>query len=73
MTSARFARGRGAGLGLARGAFLGFLEAVTLPFQGDDLGPMHEAVDEGDDAGGVGEDLCPFSKHFIGRKQDRPV
>ena len=27
---------------------------------------MHQPIDEGDDAGGVGEDLVPFAEGFVG-------
>ena len=27
---------------------------------------MHESIDEGDDAAGVGEDLIPFAEGFVG-------
>lgn len=31
---------------------------------------MDEAVDEGDDAGGVGEDVRPFAEGFVGGQYD---
>ena len=54
----------------ARGAFLSFFEAIAVAVDGEDLGAMHQPIDEGDDAGGVGEDLVPFAKAFV-RGQDR--
>lgn len=68
--SARGARLGGSGFGLARGALFGFLEAVALAFEGDNLGTMDEAVDEGDSAGGVGEDLVPFAERLVGGQED---
>ena len=50
------------------GALLSFLEAIAVSGEGEDLGPMHETVNEGDNAGGVREDLVPFSERFIGRQ-----
>jgi hypothetical protein len=46
-------------------AFLGLLEAVGLALDSDDLGVVDEAVDQGDDAGGIGEDLAPFGEGAI--------
>jgi hypothetical protein len=43
-----------------------FLEAVGFAFDGEDLGIVDEAVDQGDDAGGVGEDLVPFCERPVG-------
>ena len=34
---------------------------------------MHETVNEGDDAGGVREDLVPFAERFVGRQDDRTM
>ncbi len=52
--------GRSGGFGAAGratgGAVLGLLEAIGVALDLDDLGAVAEAVDEGDDAGGVGED-----------------
>ena len=63
---ARLARGWSAGFGFALGALLRLLEAVAFALQRDDLGAVHEPVDEGDHAGGVGEDLVPFAEDFVG-------
>ncbi len=41
-------------------ALAGFLDAVGFAFDGDDLGIVGQAVDQRDDAGGVGEHLFPF-------------
>ena len=50
-------------------AFLSLLKAIGLALDGDDLGVMDEAIDQGDDTGGAGEDLVPFGERFIGRDQ----
>ena len=47
------------------GSFAGFLEAVGLAFDGQDLGIVDEAIDQGDDAGGVGEDLTPLGEWAV--------
>jgi hypothetical protein len=52
---------------------LGFFEAVAVDVDGEDLGAMDQPIDEGDDAGGVGEDLIPFSKGFVGRQNGGPL
>jgi hypothetical protein len=36
----------------------------------DDLGPVDESVDDGDDAGGVWEDLAPLGKGLVGCNED---
>ena len=46
-------------------ALLGLLEAVGLALDLNDLGVVYEAVDEGDDAGGIGEDLAPFGEWAV--------
>jgi hypothetical protein len=51
--------------GAVGGALLSFLEAIAVTGQGEDLRAMHETVNEGDDAGGVGEDLVPFAEGFV--------
>ena len=43
-----------------------FLEAVAFALDGEDLGVVDEAIDQGDDAGGVGEDLAPFCERAVG-------
>jgi hypothetical protein len=48
------------------GSFAGFFEAIGFAVDGNDLGVVDEAVDEGDDAGGVGEDLAPFGEGTVG-------
>ncbi len=55
-----------ASLGLGFSAFLGFLEAIAVGLNLDDLSAMGEPVDEGDGAGGVGEDLGPFAERLVG-------
>ena len=52
----------GARLEALLAAFFGLLEAVGLALEGDDLGVADEAVDQGDHAGGVGEDLAPLGR-----------
>jgi hypothetical protein len=53
------------------GAFFGLLEAIGVALDGDDFGMVDEAIDQGDDAGGVGKDLAPFGKGSIGGNQGR--
>ena len=47
-------------------AFLGLLAAIGIAVDGDDLGVVDEAVDQGDDAGGVGEGLAPLGERPVG-------
>lgn len=54
------------------GALFGFLEAVGLALDGDDFGLVQEAIDEGDDAGGVGEDLVPLGEGAVGGDDGAP-
>jgi len=49
-----------------RFALVCFLGAVGVALDLDDLGMMHEAIDDGDDAGGVGEHRVPFGKDAVG-------
>ncbi|MCP4409410.1 MAG: hypothetical protein GY807_17005 [Gammaproteobacteria bacterium] len=44
------------------GAFLGLFEAKGFGFDREGLGMMDEAVDQRDDASGVGEDLVPLGE-----------
>jgi len=37
------------------GALLGLLESIGFTFEGDDLAIVGEAIDQGDNASGVGE------------------
>ena len=46
-------------------AFLGFLAAVGVAVDGDDLGVVDEPVDEGDKAGGVWEGLAPLGEGAV--------
>jgi hypothetical protein len=57
-------------LGASGAELLGLLEAVTFGVDVDDLGAVDEAVDEGDDAGGVREDLAPRRERLVGAEQD---
>jgi hypothetical protein len=60
----------GSPLGAGGGERLGLLEAVAVGLDVDDLGAMDEAVDEGVDAGGVGEDPVPLGEGLVGAEQD---
>ena len=51
-------------------ALLGFFESVALTLDGEQFGAMDEAVDEGDDAGGVGEHVVPFAEDLVGGQDD---
>src|SRR5271170_6123388 len=51
------------------GAVMSFLEAIRVAFDGDDFGVVNEAVNQRDDAGGVGEHLAPFGERPIGGDQ----
>ncbi len=51
------------------GPFEGLLEAVGSAVGGNDLGAVDEAVDQRNDAGGVGEDLAPFGERAVGGEQ----
>ena len=55
--------------GVLLAAFAGLLEPVGLALDGDDLGGLDEAIDQRDDAGGVGEHLTPFGKGAVGSDQ----
>ena len=50
-------------------ALLGLLEAIGRPLDGDDLGVVHQAIDQRDDTGGVGEDLAPLGEGAVGGNQ----
>ena len=52
-------------------AFLGLLAAPGIAVDGDDLGVVDEAVDQGDDAGGVGEGLAPLGERSVGGDSGR--
>src|SRR5262249_31223790 len=47
-------------------ALFGLLAPVGLTIESVDLGMMNEAIDEGDDAGSVGEHLVPFAERTVG-------
>jgi hypothetical protein len=57
------------------GAFGRFLlalfEAVGVALDGHDLGVVHQAVNERDDAAGVGERLVPLGEGTVAREQER--
>ena len=69
--------GFGAGLAFACGAFaaaplaafLGLFEAIGFAFDLNNLGVVHEAVDERDDTSGVGEDLASLGEGSVGGDQ----
>jgi len=44
---------------------LSFASAVALAFDGDDVGMVDDAIDEGSGAGGVGEDGGPAAEGEI--------
>jgi len=46
----------------ARG--LRFLESAAFPLDRQDLSPMDEPIDQGDNTGRVREDLVPFGKQL---------
>ena len=48
------------------GTLFGFLEAIGFAVEGDDLAVVDQAIDEGYDAGGVGEHLVPFGEGPVG-------
>jgi hypothetical protein len=54
------------------GSFLGLLEAIGFAIDGEDLGVVDQAIDQGDDAGGVWKDLAPFGEGPVGG-DDRAV
>ena len=47
-------------------AFFSLFQAVGLTFDGDNLCMVDKAFDQGDDTGGVGEDLVPTLRNVIG-------
>ena len=54
------------------GSFLGLLEAIGFGLDGEDLGVVDQAIDQGDDAGGIWKDLAPFGEGPVGG-DDRAV
>ncbi len=46
---------------------------MTIAFDHGDVGVMSEPIDEGDDAGGVGENGRPVFEGEIGRDEDRSI
>src|SRR6185503_8508849 len=63
----------GPGLRLFGGALGGLLEAEAVALDGEDLGAVEEPVDEGDDAGRVGEDRGPLGEGLVGAQDDRAL
>ena len=47
------------------GAFSGLFEAERFALDVDDFGMVDEPVDEGDDAGRIGEDFVPFGEGSV--------
>src|SRR5271169_6555579 len=54
-------------------SLLRLAQPVALALDHDELGAMDQAVDESDDAGGVGEDRGPLCEGLVGREDDRLV
>ena len=54
--------------GFGGSRLLGLFEPVAVAVDGEDFGAMHQAIDEGHDAGSVGEDLVPFAEGLVGRE-----
>jgi hypothetical protein len=46
-------------------AFLRLLQSIRVTLNGDDLRVMHQTVDQGDDAGSIGEHLAPFGEWSV--------
>jgi hypothetical protein len=65
MASSLFCFLRGTGFGITSGAFLRFFVAIALPLKIQQLGFVHEPIDEGDDAASVGEDFGPFCERLV--------
>ena len=61
--------GAGVLFGAADGAFVGFFLSVGVALDAHDVGAVHEAVDQGDDAGAIGEYLAPVGKGAVGGNQ----
>ena len=60
------------GFSMARGGFqLAFPNAVGRAFDQGDVGVVGEAVEQGRDAGGVGEDGVPVFEGLVGGQQNR--
>jgi hypothetical protein len=57
-------------LGLGFSAFLGFLEAIALRLDFDDLGSMREPINQCHGACRVREHLIPFAEWLVCRNQD---
>ncbi len=60
-------RGIAAGSGLQ----LAFAEAIALAFNDEEIDVVREAVDEGGDASGIGENGVPVLEDEIGGDDDR--
>jgi hypothetical protein len=56
------------GFGVASCSLLRLFETIT--FACEDLGLVHEPINEGDDASGVREDLIPFAEGLVCRDDD---
>src|SRR5487761_1577441 len=53
-----------------RGFQFAFSNAVGSPLDQGDVGVVGEAVEEGGDTGGIGEDGVPVFESFVGGQQD---
>src|SRR5262245_49714336 len=51
-------------------ALLGLLETIRVALDADDLGVVHETVDERDDARGMREDGVPLGERLVRRDDD---
>ena len=54
-----------------RGFLFAFALPVAVALKDGDVGMMQQAVEQGDDTGGVGEYLVPFLEGAIGGEDDR--
>src|SRR6516164_6752354 len=55
------------------GTLLGFLQPIAFPVDRENLGAMHEPVDQGNDGGCVWEYLVPFLEHLVSRNDGGPT
>ncbi len=56
--------------GLRGSAPFGDAPAIAVAFEGDDLGVVDEAIDEGRGGGGVGEDGRPLAERQVRRERE---
>jgi hypothetical protein len=55
----------GAGFRITSCAFLSLFVAVALSLEIQEFRFVHEPIDKGHDAAGIGEDFGPFSERFV--------